>query len=525
MALPESLEMIMLGAKKAAESLVDREVTGSSGTDLAGIRGATDRAQVAALAHEFLWNSTTDALFLMRANERGVLFETANLAYRRLNNLQKRDIAASYPTDCLPIDVARTLSAKCRACLATGNPVEFDDFDPATGKSRHTSLRPLRDEITGNVVRIIGRQKEVPTPNALLNASIDSLSAHVVILDAAGTIVASNQAWQRFAGRKWPKRFKRESTPNLFELFEKAEHKSSRLRSIGSGLRALLAGRRTTIRHIYQLNRGGAGRWFQTTAVRFLHGGRPFAAMTTEDVTDVRAARKALSKLSERLLTLQEDERLRIAVELHNSTAQHLAAIGLNAMSLKARSTGDPVSQKLWEDVDHSLEEATRELRALTFLLHPTRLDEEGLNAALRRYVEGFGTRTGVTVNVELDSHFEDLPVALRRSLLRIVQEALTNVHHRSLASHVFVREKLTGNRLLLTIRDNGCRVARTSLKRERAKSRIPAVGIPGMRERLRQWGGELEIRSGSRGTTVNVTVPRTGRIAKSTAQSSIDGQ
>ena len=118
----------------------------------------------------------------------------------------------------------------------------------------------------------------------------------------------------------------------------------------------------------------------------------------------MRETNRALGELSERLLTLQEDERQRIAAELHDSTAQHLAAIGLNAMNLKARSASDADTQKLWEDVEVSLEEATRELRAFTYLLHPMRLERDGLDATLRRYVEGFAQRTGLSVTVSMSA-------------------------------------------------------------------------------------------------------------------------
>jgi signal transduction histidine kinase len=237
-----------------------------------------------------------------------------------------------------------------------------------------------------------------------------------------------------------------------------------------------------------------------------MHEGKAFAVLATEDVTDVREAKRALGELSERILTVQEDERQRIAAELHDSTAQHLAAIGLNAMSLKARSATDAGTQRLWQDVEESLEEVTRELRAFTYLLHPTRLESDGLNAALQRYVEGFAARTGLTVTLKLSAGIDDLPMPLRRSMLRIVQEALANVHRHASASRVWVSQKLAGNRLHLIIADDGGGIKGST---EHGAATPPhGVGIPGMRERLRQFGGKLKIKSGSRGTTVHVSVP-----------------
>ena len=341
---------------------------------------------------------------------------------------------------------------------------------------------------------------------ALLNASIDALSAHIVILDAAGTIVASNKAWRRFAAGQWRPGLAVGPGSNFVSLFERGS-RSTDIPEIAAGVRSLLAGRRTTMRHIYHLGIGERGRWYQLIAARFMHEGKAFAVVATEDVTDVREAKRALGELSERMLTLQEDERQRIAAELHDSTAQHLAAIGLNAMSLRARSASDTDTQRLWEDVEVSLEEATRELRAFTYLLHPTRLESDGLNAALQRYIEGFAARTGLMVTLKLSADIDSLPISLRRSMLRIVQEALANVHRHASASRVSVKQKLLGNRLHLVISDDGSGIKGATAHDGTAGTPL-GVGIPGMRERLRQFGGNLEIKTGSRGTTVHVSVP-----------------
>jgi PAS domain S-box-containing protein len=341
---------------------------------------------------------------------------------------------------------------------------------------------------------------------AVLNASIDSLSAHIVILDAAGTIVASNKAWRRFAAGQW--RARMASGPGFLALYEQMGDDSADTPLIAARVRSLLAGRRSSLRHIFQLSFGNQVRWYQLVAARFLHEGKAFAVVATEDVTEVRETNRALGELSERLLTLQEDERQRIAAELHDSTAQHLAAIGLNAMNLKARSSSDADTQKLWEDVEVSLEEATRELRAFTYLLHPMRLERDGLEATLQRYVEGFAQRTGLAVTVSMSAGVDHLPIEIRRSMLRIVQEALANVHRHASASRVSIKQKFVADCVHLIIQDDGIGMkASTELLGPTGGAPL-GVGIQGMRERLRQFGGRLEIKSGSRGTTVHVIVP-----------------
>jgi two-component system, NarL family, sensor kinase len=342
---------------------------------------------------------------------------------------------------------------------------------------------------------------------ALLSASIDSLSAQIVILDSEGAIVASNKAWRRFATSQWPKDLATGPRSNLLELYDRARGRSADLSQIGAGIKALLAGRRTMMRHIYHSGLGVTGSWYQLIAARFIYQSEPFAVIVTEDVTAVREAKKAIGELSQRMLTLQEDERQRIAAELHDSTAQHLAAIGLNAIRLRTRSACDAETCNLWEDVEASLEEAARELRAFTYLLHPMRLENDGLNAALRRYVKGFTSRTGIKVMLKLSREIDELPVPLRHPMLRIVQEALANVHRHAGASRVSVKQKLIKDQLHLIISDNGSGIRKLS-KNGRSEGFAFGVGIPAMRERLRQIGGKLEIQSGPRGTRVEVRVP-----------------
>jgi PAS domain S-box-containing protein len=342
---------------------------------------------------------------------------------------------------------------------------------------------------------------------ALLNASIDALSAHIVILDADGTIVASNKAWQRFVADQRRKTLAFGPGSNFMALYERIGSGSASIPIIVARLKSLLAGRRTALRHVYRLDLGNNGSWYQLVAARFMHHGKAFAAVAMEDVTDVREANRVLGELSERMLTLQEDERQRIAVELHDSTAQHLAAIGLNAMNLKARSASDADTQKLWDDVEVSLEEATRELRAFTYLLHPMQLEHDGLDATLRRYTEGFAQRTGLPVTLSMKAGIDALSIEMQRTILRIVQEALANVYRHASASRVLIKQRFVGNGLHLFVRDDGTGMKGATMQAGTGAAPL-GVGIQGMRERLRQLGGRLEIKSGPAGTEVHASIP-----------------
>jgi PAS domain S-box-containing protein len=184
-------------------------------------------------------------------------------------------------------------------------------------------------------------------------------------------------------------------------------------------------------------------------------------------VTGVSKIARNISKRKEeeheRLLAFQDEERRRIANELHDSTAQHLAAIGLNLMRIRADAAGGAKTLDILDEIEGSLQEAAKELRAFTYLLHPPDLQREGLSAALRRYVEGFGTRTGLKITLKSCRSVDQLSPPLQQALLRIVQEALTNVYHHASATCVSVNFRCVGKRLRLVISDDGRATEKTS--------------------------------------------------------------
>ena len=220
-----------------------------------------------------------------------------------------------------------------------------------------------------------------------------------------------------------------------------------------------------------------------------------------------RQAERSLKESEERASTLQEEERQRIAQELHDSTAQHLAAIGLNLMVLKGGKISDADKVRALEDMKGSLQEATRELRTFTYLLHPPGLQRDGLSATLERYVEEFGRRTGLETTLELDHGLDALPLLLQRSILRIVQEALANVHRHASASSVSVGLRRNAKQLHLVVSDDGRGIGEASRHSEGEPFR-PGVGIQGMTARVQQFGGDVEIKSRPGGTTVHAVVP-----------------
>jgi signal transduction histidine kinase len=223
----------------------------------------------------------------------------------------------------------------------------------------------------------------------------------------------------------------------------------------------------------------------------------------------VTGANKRVSELSGQLLALQEEERQRIARELHDSTAQHLVAASLGLSGLEAQTR--PAGRKALAEVEGLLTEALRELRIFTYLLHPPNLAKDGLQATLRDFAEGFAERTGLVARIRIPEEVDDLRPELQRAILRVVQEALTNVHRHADASHVSIAARIMSGRLVVRIRDNGHGMA--GLARPDGPIRL-GVGVAGMRARLEQFGGDLRIRTGRGGTGIvaMVPVPNTGR-------------
>jgi signal transduction histidine kinase len=222
----------------------------------------------------------------------------------------------------------------------------------------------------------------------------------------------------------------------------------------------------------------------------------------------VTGAKKQVSELSSQLLALQEEERQRIARELHDSTAQHLVAAHLGLSSLEAEVRQSPAGRKVLAEVEGLLTEALRELRIFTYLLHPPNLAQDGLQATLRDFAEGFAGRTGLVARIRIPEEVDELPPELQRAILRVVQEALTNVHRHADASRVSVNARITSGRLVACIRDNGHGM--TDAARPDGPIRM-GVGVTGMRARLEQFDGSLRIRTGRGGTSILAMVPVRG--------------
>jgi PAS domain S-box-containing protein len=229
---------------------------------------------------------------------------------------------------------------------------------------------------------------------------------------------------------------------------------------------------------------------------------------------ELRLAREALQVLSGRLMQAQDDERRRVARELHESVGQYLAAIQMN-LSAVINDPSRPddgyrsrlqASMKL---VDH----CTSEIRTISYLLHPPLLDDVGLRSAISWYVDGFTERTGVAVSLDIPSDLRRFSADVETVTFRVVQQSLANIHRHSDSKAGRVRLALVGGRLVVEISDEGRGLDAATLAKFRQSGQIPGVGLSGMRERINSLQGTFDILSDKSGTTIAVTLPISGSI------------
>ena len=227
----------------------------------------------------------------------------------------------------------------------------------------------------------------------------------------------------------------------------------------------------------------------------------------TEDVTDRLRSERELVQLTTRLFDIQDQERRRIARELHDGTAQNLFAISINLQKLYQLSSENEEIQRLIDECLSLDEQSLKEIRTLSYLLHPPLLDQAGLVSALQWYVEGFTKRSGIFVEV-LAEPIGRLQSEIEMALFRVVQEALSNMHRHSASETASIRLTRRDGEVVLLIKDQGKGLAIDKVCPDTNGAVALGVGIPGMKQRLRQLGGTLDITSNHGGTTVSAVVP-----------------
>ncbi len=340
-------------------------------------------------------------------------------------------------------------------------------------------------------------------PGALLTgdesfrAIFESAGVGFALGTAEGTVIRVNRAYADFLG----------STPdqlagrNLRDLID-SEHVTSTMHE----LRELVAHRvdRLDLERRY-LRSDGTRLWGRTTLT--LLPGTALVIAVVQNVEARRQAEEAIRGLSGRFLHLQDEERRRIARALHESAAQTVAALSMNLQRMERMALPPQAAESLADTLGLAAQ-TSREIRTLSHLLHPPLLEEAGLPSSLRWLVQGFGQRSAVEVTLDIADDLGRLSTELEITLFRIVQESLTNVHRHSGSPSASVRLRRSGPEVVVEIEDQGIGVP--SEVRERVYAANPGavgVGIAGMRERLSQLGGKLEILRASPGTLVRARI------------------
>jgi len=399
------------------------------------------------------------------------------------------------------------LMEEWRAALAAGKPFEKEArLRRADGQYRWFLIRalPLLDE-QGNVIKkwyglsidIEDRKRAESQSRAL----IDAIPQQIWSGPPDGTIDYCSDRWRSDTGL------------GLEELrgngWQTMLHPEDRDRVLRAWHESVLNG---TPYEQEERHRGvdGTYRWFLSRGVplRDAQGRIVRWYGTNTDIEDRKQAEEELRRLSGQLLRLQDEERRGIARDLHDSTGQDLVALATMLGQLRASIPSvERKSRRLVSKCKNLADRCIRDVRTLSYVLHPPVLDAAGLGDAIRDYVNGFTKRSGIRVELELSPSVGRMPQDVELALFRVVQEALTNIQRHSGSQRAKIRIDRNSD-LTLEISDRG---HGTSVSRQRRKEEPRlgiGVGVPSMQERVNLIGGRFEIDSTSHGTTVRVAIP-----------------
>ena len=405
-----------------------------------------------------------------------------------------------------PEDIPRVLD-KWRAAKAAGEQYEDEmRLRRADGIYRWFLIRSaaLRDE-RGNVVKWYGVAIDIEDrkrAEGQSRALIDAIPQQIWSGPSDGTLDYCNERWRSYMGL------------DLEELqgagWQSMLHPNDRDRVLKAWHESVTMG---TPYEQEERHRGADGtyRWFLARGMPLRDAeGRIVRWYGTN--TDIEARKQAevqLRHLSGQLLRLQDEERRRIARDLHDSAGQDLVALATTLSQLHASipSTSRKL-RKLASQCQTLADQCIREVRTLSYLLHPPMLDEAGLEDAIRHYTDGFTERTAIEVELEISPHLGRMKPDAEMALFRVVQESLTNIQRHSGCRKANIRIERNPGMIALEISDRGSGIP-GNLRRQNGKLSFGlGVGIPSMHERVKLIGGQLDIESSSSGTTVRVTIP-----------------
>lgn len=328
-------------------------------------------------------------------------------------------------------------------------------------------------------------------------------TSEIAILDAEGRIIGVDQGWRRSVALRdgW---IGARYADVVGRLLDEADRDA-----LGLGLQGLLLGGREEMSRTCLLRGPDGPRWRRIQVRPLSMGAGRFVAIHGE----VEQSGGVPEATSQQLFQARDEERQRIALELHDSTGQHLAAIGLGLMQLRRATTPDDFAGAIIDDIARLADQAVKETRALSYLIRPLGVGPEGLTAALRLFLDGFARRTGLDVVLNAAEAADRAPSGLQHAALRIVQEALMNTHRHAGARRVSVDLGIERGVLTVSVADDGQGILAGD-----GGGPPPGVGLPGMRARAQAFGGDLKIVSDGSGARVVATLPLAGATEASRA-------
>lgn len=330
---------------------------------------------------------------------------------------------------------------------------------------------------------------------------INGLPEQIALVDDQWVILAANPAWIRTA-ELYGYDALRPGTNYLEFCADRAKEGHTPAKIVADGIREMERTGRDSFRFTYHGRDRWEGHSFQICINRFDIAGRRYATTTRYEVTELVHLREMRAEFSHSLIEHQAEERRRMAREVHDSTMQLLAGMGLSLGQLKrsrhSKATGDIV-----EEIEQMLGEAQRELRAISYLAHAPLVSELGLSRALRQLAGGFGRRTGLNIVLDLNDELILQP-AVEVAVYRLVQEALSNVHRHARATEVTVTLQQRRSILHVVVADNGIGMP-AKVKR--------GVGLSSMRDRIEELGGRLMVSRANPGTVLIGSVPAHAEI------------
>ena len=346
-------------------------------------------------------------------------------------------------------------------------------------------------------------QATQPSDEVTSAIAAPEMAPAIVLLDDQGVVVAVNHAWK---ASPVVRAFRAKSSGIGHPYFKLV---ASFVPHVGeaefrSTLEELRNGQRQEVRYPYALETADGPLWREARITVLALGGETRFVVIHEDLSALVHAQSALRDVAEQLLTVRDEERQRIAADLHDSMSQHLGALALS-MTRLGQLTSEPKQVAIVSEMSASLREAVQQMRVVTYLMMPRGLLDEGLTASARRFADGLARRSGLEVRLTVSGDADATPASVQHAALRVLQEALTNVHRHADARGAEVALTSSPSMLEVSVADDGC-----GLPADGAGQGSWGVGILAMRARVEQLGGQFEVSGGPSGTKVTARLPLT---------------